>query len=321
MVERGAKRRNPSHPAVHAVKFRLFKTHLCFFTVRLFLISLLPAVLAPILDAGAQEKSFLWRAEAGQATVYLLGSIHMLRREDMALKQVIDQTFNKAKRLVFEIDLLSETAEKSQKLILQKGLNSDGKLLAQKVSRETFESARLWASELGIDIQTLAPLKPWLAGLTLTVLQLQKLGFDANAGVDRQLARRAQAANKPVSGLESLESQFDLFDRLSPELQEMMLRYSMREMEKVQKMLETLVRAWRDGDVGTAEKLFLGSLSEYPQIREVLLDQRNRNWLAHIEKFLHHHDDTLVVVGAAHLVGENGIIELLRARGYKVEQM
>jgi uncharacterized protein YbaP (TraB family) len=287
----------------------------------LLLALLFVGLVAGSFDLRAQEKSFLWKAESGKGTVYLLGSIHMLKREDMALKPVIDETFNKAKRVVFEVDLLNESAEQTQKLILQKGVNLDGKLLQQKVSRETFQWATVWANELGIDIKTLTPFKPWLAGLTLTVLHLQKLGYDPNAGVDRQLARRAQSANKPVGGLESLESQFDIFDRLPAALQEMMLRYSIREIEQINKLVDSLVRAWRDGDVATAEKLFLASMSEYPEIQEKLLDERNRNWLGQIEKFLQLGDETLVVVGAAHLVGKNGVIELLKGRGYKVEQM
>ena len=288
--------------------------------------ALFAALLAVVLwaanvDLWAQEKSFLWRAESGKGTVYLLGSIHMLKREDMALKAVIDETFNKAKRLVFEVDLLDESPEKTRKLILQKGVNLDGKLLQQKVSRETFQWATVWANELGIDIKNLTPLKPWLAGLTLTVLHLQKMGYDPSAGVDRQLARRAQLENKPVNGLETTESQFDLFDRLPAELQEMMLRYSIGEIEQLNKMVDSLVRAWRDGDVATAEKLFLASLAQYPEIQEKLLDERNRNWLPQIEKLLQLGEDTLVVVGAAHLVGKNGVIELLKSRGYKVEQM
>ena len=284
-------------------------------------VSLAVLLLAASVEISAQEKSFLWRAESDKGTVYLLGSIHMLKREDMALKAVIEETFNKAKRVVFEIDLLNESPEKTQKLILQKGISLDGKLLQQRVSRETFQWATVWANELGIDIKMLTPFKPWLAGLTLTSLQLQKLGYDPSAGVDRQLARRAQSANKPVSGLETLESQFDIFDRLPAGLQEMMLRYSIREMEQINKLVELLVRVWRDGDVATAEKLFLGAMSEYPEIKEKLLDERNRNWLPQIEKFLQMGDDTLVVVGAAHLVGKNGVIEMLKGRGFRVEQM
>jgi uncharacterized protein YbaP (TraB family) len=167
----------------------------------------------------------------------------------------------------------------------------------------------------------LTPFKPWVAGLTMLVMHLQKLGYDPNLGVDRQLAQRAKLANKPVSGLESTESQFELLDRLPAGLQELMLRHSLREMEQIDKLVDDMVRAWRDGDVAATEKLFLESMTEYPELQEKMLDERNRNWLAPIEKFIHSGEDTLVVVGAAHLVGKNGLIELLKVRGYKLEQM
>lgn len=279
------------------------------------------ALLAGGVDLSAQEKTFLWKVESGKGTVYLLGSIHLLKRPDATLKPIIDETFNKTKRLVFEVDLVNENPEKMQKLILQKGVNPDGKTLQQKVSRETFQWATIWANELGIDIKMLTPFKPWVAGLTMLVMHLQKLGYDPNSGVDRQLAQRAKLANKPVSGLESAESQFELLDRLPAGLQELMLRHSLREMEQIGKLVDDMVRAWRDGDIAAAEKLFLESMTEYPELQEKMLDERNRNWLPQIEKFVNSGEDTLVVVGAAHLVGKNGLIELLKARGYKLEQM
>ena len=278
-------------------------------------------LLAGSFDAWAQEKSFLWKAASDKGAVYLLGSIHLLKSQDAMLKPIIDETFKKSKRLAFEIDLTDENPEKMRKLILQKGVNLDGKTLQQKVSSETFQRATVWANELGIDIKMLTALKPWLAGLTLTVMTLQKFGFDPDSGVDRQLARRAKLANKPVSGLETAEAQFEIFDRLPPALQEMMLRQSLKEMEQIGGMIDDMMRAWRDGDIVAAEKLFLGSMTEFPEIQEKLLDERNRNWLPQIEKFIGSGEDTLVVVGAAHLVGKNGIIELLKSRGYKLEQM
>ena len=290
---------------------------MCHALYALFILSLL----AGGFDVWAQEKNFLWKVGSDKGSVYLLGSIHLLKSQDAKLKPIIDETFKKAKRLAFEVDLTDENPEKIQKLILQKGINLDGKTLQQKVSKETFQLATVWANDLGIDVKVLIPLKPWLAGLTLTVMTLQKLGYDPDSGVDRQLAGRAKLANKPVSGLETHESQFDIFDRLPPALQEMMLRQSLKEVEQIGGLVDDMVRAWRNGDVVAAEKLFLGSMKEFPEIQEKLLDERNRNWLPQIEKFIGSGEDTLVVVGAAHLVGKNGVIELLKARGYKLEQM
>jgi len=234
-------------------------------------------------DIGAQEKSLLWKLEAGKNTVYLLGSIHLLKKDTVSSKPIIDEVFSKAKRLVFEIDIPKETPEKTQKLLMQKGVNLDGK--------------------------------------TLIVMQLQKLGYDPSFGIDRQLAQRAQQANKPISGLETAEYQFDQLDRLSPAMQELMLRQSFDEMEQLGKTVDEMVLAWRTGDVASAEKLLLESMTDYPEIREKLLDERNRNWLPKIDQFLKLDEDVLVVVGAAHLLGKNGVIELLKSRGYKMEQM
>ena len=273
------------------------------------------------LELWAQEKSFLWKADSGKGSVYILGSIHLLKKEDAPFKTVVDDTFNRVKRLVFEIDILNQGPEKMQQLILQKGVNLDGKTLREKVSGETFQWATIWANELGLDIKMLTPFKPWMAGLTMMVMHLQKLGYDPNSGVDRQLAQRAKQANKPVSGLETPESQFDLLDRLPPDLQEMMLRQSLTEMDQIGQTVDAMARAWKNGDVAAAEKLFLESMKDYPEIQEKLIDERNRNWLPQIERLLKLEEDSLVVVGAAHLVGKNGVIELLKGRGYKLEQM
>ncbi|MSP37332.1 MAG: TraB/GumN family protein [Deltaproteobacteria bacterium] len=113
----------------------------------------------------AQEKSFLWQVE-GNNRVYILGSIHLLRKADSALKPIIDETIAKAKRLVFEIDLLNEGPEKMQQLVLKRGMNLDGKTLSQKVSSETMQMATVWANDLGIEIKMLSPFKPWVAGMT-----------------------------------------------------------------------------------------------------------------------------------------------------------
>ena len=279
-----------------------------------------------VLGAGrvelwAQEKSFLWKLESGKRTAFFLGSIHLLKKDSAPLSAAIDDAFNEAKRVVFEIDLLKESPEKMQQLILQKGINRDGNTLQQKVSPETYELASQWAADLGVDINAMSPFKPWVAALTMLVMQLQKLGYDPSLGVDQQLAQRAKQANKPVSGLETAEFQVGLFEQLSPRMQELMLRQSLTEMEQLGKSVDDIVRAWRSGDAVAAEKFFQHSMKDYPEIQEKLVDQRNRNWLAEIERLVQLGEPVMIVVGAAHLVGKNGLIELLRGRGYKMEQL
>ena len=269
----------------------------------------------------AQEKNFLWKASGDKNTVYILGSIHLLKRESAALKPIVQEVFSKSKRLVLEIDLVSEGPAKFQQLLMQKGIDPEGKQLEQQLSQETYALTAKRASDLGVDLKILAPFKPWVVALTMVVMQLQKLGYDPNLGIDHQLARRAKQADKPVDGLETAEFQIDIFSRLTASEQDMFLRQSLLEMDQLEKSVDDLVAVWNSGDVARGEQLFLESMRAYPELKAKLIDERNRSWIGQIEQFLKQNDNILVVVGSAHLVGKGGVIEILKARGYDLEQM
>jgi hypothetical protein len=204
---------------------------------------------------------------------------------------------------------------------MQKGVNLDGKLLASQLSPETYALTARRADELGVDLKLLAPLKPWVVALTMVVMQLQKLGYDPSLGIDHQLAQLAKQANKPVSGLETAEFQMDIFNELTAPQQDMFLRQSLQEMDQLEKAVDDMVSAWNSGDVARGERLFLDSIRAYPELKDKVLDARNRRWIPQIEQLLKQNQDVLVVVGTAHLVGKAGVIELLKDRGYRLEQM
>jgi uncharacterized protein len=282
---------------------------------------LLAAVFVLVGESRAQEKSFLWQLQSGKGDIYILGSIHLLKRENYPLNPAIEKAFDRTKKLVLEIDLESGDSETVRRLTLEKGLHRDGKTLQQNVSAETYSLAAKRAQELGIDIGALSPLKPWVVALTMTSLQLQKLGFDANSGVDRYLAGRATKAGKPMAGLENAAFQIGLMDQLSDKDQESMLRQSLKEMDLLDKGLNQIVRSWAAGDVRALEELLLNAMREYPAVHQKMIVDRNRRWMPEIERIIEQGESALVVVGAAHLVGKEGVIELLKARGYTLKQM
>jgi uncharacterized protein len=282
---------------------------------------LLAAVFALFGESRAQEKSFLWQLQSDKGNIYILGSIHLLKRENYPLNPTIEKAFDSTKKLVLEIDLKSADSATVQRLTLEKGLHRNGKTLQQNISAETYTLAAKRAQELGIDIRALSPLKPWVVALTMTSLQLQKLGFDPNSGVDRYLAGRATKAGKPMVGLETAAFQIGLMDQLSASDQESMLRQSLREMDLLEKGLDQIVRSWVAGDVPALEELLLKAMREYPAVHQKIIVDRNRRWLPEIERMIERGESALVVVGAAHLVGKEGVIELLKARGYTLEQM
>jgi hypothetical protein len=154
----------------------------------------------------------------------------------------------------------------------------------------------------------------------MAAMKLQKLGFDPKLGIDRYFAERAIQSNKPMSGLETAEFQLDLFDQFSAKEQELLLRQSMNEMDHLERNVTEMVRAWKSGDVGSLERHLLAGMRDYPEIHRKVIDDRNRRWLPQIEGLLSRGENALIVVGAAHLVGNNGVIQLLKDRGYRVEQ-
>jgi len=282
---------------------------------------LLLAPLAGFGQASAQEKSFLWKVRSEKNSIYILGSIHFLKRESYPLKKSIEQAFDAVSKLVLEIDLQSATAEKTRQVTLEKGLFRDGMTLQQNVDKETYDLAERRARELGIDLRAMNPLKPWLVALMLTTMKLQKLGFDPNYGVDRYLAERAKRSGKSTGGLESLELQIGLLDGLSRRDQEMMLRETLKELDLLDKGVEQLVQFWMKGELGSVEEWLLTGMREYPEVYAKVIVERNRRWLPQIEKMIAQGENAMVIVGAAHLVGREGVIELLKQRGYTVEQL
>ncbi len=271
-------------------------------------------------SAEAQEKSLLWKVSNAENSIFLLGSIHYLRQDNYPLNQTILDAFAGSKKLVLEVDLNNAAGAAAQKIALDKAVYRDGTSLPQNVSEETYRLATQRAAELGLDMRILNPMKPWFVALTMLAINLQRMGFEPKFGVDRYLAARAKDAGKPTSGLETLEFQLGLFDQLSKAEQELMLRETVGELDRLDKNIDDIVQAWLKGDGDRMAELLLAGMIEYPELQQKIIVGRNRSWLAELEKLLEQESGAMVVVGAAHLVGKEGVVAMLQARGYTVEQ-
>jgi len=268
----------------------------------------------------AEEKSLLWKITKGASSVYILGSIHYLRSENYPLKKAILDAFDTSKRLVLEIDLNATSGEAAQRLMLEKALFRDGTTLPENIGAETYQLAAERATQLGIDMRIFNQMKPWFVAINLIAIKLKALQLDPRRGVDQYLASEAKRRGKPTSGLETLEFQIGLLDQLSKQNQEAMLRETVTELDLLDRNIDEIVRSWVDGDEALLAKLLLAGMVEFPEIHQKVLVERNRRWLPEIEKSLEQGSEALIVVGAAHLVGPDGIIEMLKTKGYSVEQ-
>jgi uncharacterized protein YbaP (TraB family) len=268
----------------------------------------------------AQEKSLLWKVSQDGKSIFLLGSIHYLREENYPLNQTILDTFDASKRLVLEIDLNQTSPGAAQRVVLEKAIYRDGSTLAQNISEETYQLTSKRASELGIDMKALQPMKPWFVALTMLSAKLQQMGLNPKLGVDHHLAERAKRNGKPTTGLETLEFQLGMFDQLAKREQELMLRETADAVERIEKNINGIVESWLKGDGDRLATLMLAGMRAYPELYRKVIVERNQRWLEEITQLVRQGGDALVVVGAAHLVGKDGVVAMLKARGFDAEQ-
>jgi len=189
------------------------------------------------------------------------------------------------------------------------------------ISPATFALVATRAKELGLPVEPLKRFKPWSLALTLLGLEWQAAGFDADLGLDKHFYDQAVAAGKEVQGLETIEFQISRFDEMSMEEQDRMLASTLRELETEKAAVSTLANAWKAGDAPTVEKIVLQELRQEPRMYQRLLVDRNKDWMPKIEALFSRKGRAFVVVGAAHLVGPDGLLAQLKAKGYVIEQL
>lgn len=279
--------------------------------------AIVPAQQAPT----AKTKHSLWRVQGKESSLYLLGSIHFFKEELYPLPAPIERAYEKSEVVVFEMDLDAMTSPEGQMKVLQAGRLPEGDSLRDHLSAETYAELQKYLKSAIGSGNVLDPLRPWVAALTLVSIELQKLGYNPEHGVDRHFFDRARRDKKKIVPLETMEFQLRLFAGLTAEEQESMLKETLAEISRFEKVVADLVSAWKTGDAEKLDALILSEMRQFPRLYEKLLTERNQQWLKPLEKLLAGPQDVFVVVGAGHLVGKGSVLELLRKQGYKIEQL
>jgi uncharacterized protein YbaP (TraB family) len=270
--------------------------------------------------ASAAGKSFLWKIDSGTKVLYLAGSVHALGADAYPLSAAYENAFAAAGTLVEEINLAEAEQLAAAPLLLAKGLYTDGRTFESAVAKDTATLVAGRLKETGIPPEMIRMMKPWMVMLMITAFEAQKAGLDAALGLDKHFFDKARAAGKPVVALETAESQIDRFDTMPEALQEQMLRSTLTELEFQRNSVAAMITAWRRGDAPTLEKMALSSFDGYRDAYKSLIVERNNNWIPQIEACMTKPTPCFVVVGAAHLVGPDGLLVLLQKKGYRIEQ-
>lgn len=278
--------------------------------------------IAPVqASVAAPDKAFVWKVESSSNTLYLLGSIHVLQASDYPLDEEMQAAFADAEHVIFEIDISESGNQQAQALALQKARpDRDDETLVEALSESTYALAQEKAAELGVPIEAFHPFEPWFFSLALVVTKMQTLGFDPRYGVDRHFFQQALDSDKGILSLETYQDQLAMLDGLPGSNQDDYIRQTLDEMDALETSLQQMVTAWKAGNSELLEDFIFASYEQYPEIYQRVFTDRNLNWLDTLEDLIGRDDDYLAVVGAGHLIGQDGLVNLLRAKGYRVEQ-
>ncbi|MBM3263032.1 MAG: TraB/GumN family protein [candidate division Zixibacteria bacterium] len=276
-------------------------------------------LLAP-LSGAAQDRHTLWKVESKTAVVYLMGSIHAMKPEHYPLPQALETAFDRSVFIVTEVDVDSLGLREVIQGLAIRGLYTDGTTLSAHVTPEVSALVKRMAESIGLNPQMLQPFRPWLTALTLTSLYLQKKGFTAENGLDRYFYQKAKTHAKPRRALETIGFQTEMLAGMPDEMQMRLLEQTLKDYERADIFLENVFQSWKTGDTAKMDSLLTEDASDFPEIHHRMFSDRNLSWIPHIENYLSGTETGLVIVGAGHLVGRDGVVELLRRKGYDVEQ-
>jgi uncharacterized protein YbaP (TraB family) len=251
-------------------------------------------------------------------TLWLLGSVHLLRPADAAPPPAVLQAYASAKQLVLELDLdgAGNIGPPDARLLRLPA----GRQLRDVLGPRLHERFVAAASKQDLPASVFDPLQPWFAAITYEQSLYAQLGFNASQGVDQQFARRAAADGKPVLGLETVDEQLGYFASLPLKDQVDLLRETLDEATDIKQELDETITAWRRGDIAKLESLLAKGHAESPALMQRLTTDRNRKWMKKLLPLIEGQQDVLVVVGALHLVGKDGLISLLTKAGYRPDQ-
>jgi len=275
------------------------------------------------LSASDPQKSFLWKIQSNKNTLFLLGSVHMASKDIYPLSRIIEDSFSKTSVLAVELNENKVNPEEMQQMIVSQGMYSDGDSIKAHISTELFNILEKFLADNKIQNTDLYKYKPGILSMILSSIHARNLGYTTEFGIDHYFIKKAEQQNKLIVELESMEEQLSLFVNMPNE--SLMLQYTLDELSTMNNEFDDMLKYWKYGDHKKLNQLtILEPLQKHPELEpifEKLFFARNRRMTDRIVGFLESKQTYFVIVGAGHLIGSSGIVELLRKRHYSVKQL
>ena len=263
---------------------------------------------------------FMWSVQGPKSKIFLLGSMHMFKAASYPLDPRIEKAYQSCPRVVFEADLEGPGTDEIRDMMLKLGTYHDGKTLPKEISEKTYALFKDRAQANNLKVEQFDTYRPWFAALSIATVELKRLGFTAQNGLDAHFSQEAASDKKKMIYLETARQQLDLLANAFPGKEEDLLKQALEEITVLEKASAEMVQAWKAGDAARMEAFTQKSLKEFPEVEKKLFTERNKAWTIRISRLLSQEGDVFVVVGAGHLVGKGGLLERLKAKGFTAVQ-
>ena len=274
-------------------------------------------------SAPAEKGPAMWRLADDDSEIFLFGTFHILPADIDWTTAAFEDAMEATATTVTEVDAKSPAAQaKMAALVQELGLNPAGVTLTSTLGPDRAARFARLAGQYGLPMQSLEPLKPWLAMISLSVMVMQKEGFEAASGAEETILARAAREGDTVTHLESAEYQIRALASLDEA--EILADFdaSLEQFAEFKAYSQRVLSAWRTGDVEALERETLAPMRDSaPGAFDILITARNRNWAKEIDALMRGDGDYFIAVGAGHLIGEGSVVDMLAEKGYAVARV
>lgn len=276
---------------------------------------------AMLVCSMAHAETSIWQVDKDGDRLYLGGTIHVLSASDLPLPATFHTIYDATDVLVLETDIAQLMLPDNALRLLTMLSYTDGRVLKDVIRPETYRKLEDYAAKERIPLQTFDRLTP--AGVALTVLSLELAKAKIqHEGVDKIFYSLAQAGGKPIRGLESIDEHLNYVAGMGEGVEDQFVNQTLDDAHKTREGLRTIIDAWKVGDAAALEKAVISTTpQDYPQLYAKLLVERNNNWVPQIVEMIKTPEQEFVLVGAAHLLGPEGLLKQLTERGYRIQQL
>jgi uncharacterized protein YbaP (TraB family) len=262
--------------------------------------------------------SSVWKVEKDGKHLYLGGTIHVLSKEDYPFPKEFDQAYKKSEVIYFETDIKKMTDPEVANALMSKLMAKEGEKITESLKPETIEALEAFLEKRNIPLAMMDQFNISGVYLVLFSMELANMGM-TNAGVDEHYDTKARKDNKTLGKMETIEQQMSFFSKIGLGNEDQLIMYTLRDLEEMPKLMAQMKQTWRSGDRAKYRELMLDPfIKDYPQTYKALLVERNNNWMPKIEALFDTPEIELVLVGALHMIGKDGLLQQLEGKGYTV---